>query len=61
MNRGYSLYNQRRNYDYGIRNRNSSMVSTHNNKPVKSPYTGASISKIIITNYFRLEFEKKLG
>ena len=61
MNRDYSLYNQRRNYDYGIRNKNSSMVSTHNNKPVKSPYTGASISKIIITNYFRLEFEKKLG
>ena len=60
MNRDYSLYNQRRNYDYGIRNRNSSMVSTHNNKPVKSAYTGASISKII-TNYFRLEFEKKSG
>lgn len=60
MNRDYSLCNQRRNYDYGIRNRNSSMVSTHNNKPVKSPYTGASISKII-TNYFRLVFEKKSG
>ena len=61
MDKDYSLYNQRRNNYYSIKNRNSSMLSTNNNKPVKSPYTGASISKIIITNYFRLEFEKKLG
>ena len=36
----------------------NTMYDNKNNIPVKSPYTGASISKII-TNYFRLEFEKK--
>lgn len=52
MNRERSLCIPRRNIDY-TRNRNSSMIQSHNNRPIKNQNIGTSARKII-TNYYRI-------